>query len=119
MIITAYIRLQDCTTNERRAFIPRGQPAHGVAKGEISYYGVKGGSWSHIRDVLKRFDVLNFSGCRNGTAERSVSDIGHGVGKLWKLSSQELAALALPAIVQPQREHTGGVMIIEGWDSPK
>lgn len=95
MIIRAYIRLQKCTTNSRSAFVGRRWPNHGIAAGPISYYVVEGSSWSHIRRVLKTFDVLGASDINKTVVQAWIQDVGTALGGLRRLSSCEIPKLAL------------------------
>jgi hypothetical protein len=94
MKIRAYVRLQDCRTNNRRAFVPRSQSEHGIAKGKIHYYAVEGGSWNKIRKTLKAFDVVGHTNCRADTVCGYVQDIGTAQERLWKLAPREVPSAA-------------------------
>jgi hypothetical protein len=100
MKIRAYIRLQDCRTNNRRAFVPRSQAEHGIAKGRIHYYAVEGGSWNKIRKTLKVFDVVGHTNCRADTVCGWTQDIGTAREGLWKLVPKEVPAAVLWDLVK-------------------
>ena len=94
MKIRAYIRLQDCRTNDRRAFVPRREAAHGIARGTIHYYAIEGDGWTRIRKVLKTFDVVGRNNCNVDTVCGYVQDIGTALEGLWKLQPNEVPAAA-------------------------
>ena len=100
MKIGAYIRLQDCRTNNRRAFVPRSQAEHGIAEGRIHYYAVEGGSWNKIRKTLKVFDVVGHTNCRADTVCGWTRDIGTAREGLWKLVPKEVPAAVLWELVK-------------------
>jgi hypothetical protein len=95
MIIKAYIKLQDCTSSDRQAFIGRGRSTHGIAQGAINFYLVEGHSWAHIRRVLEAFDVMSAKVCTPETVCAFSADIGEAQGKLHKLTMEEIAQVAL------------------------
>ena len=95
MIIKAYIRLQHCTSNTRRAFVSRRQREHGIAKGQVRYYAVEGSSWAQIRKTLKTFEIMGHSNCRPETVCGYSKDIGTGIARLHPLLSKEVPAVAL------------------------
>jgi hypothetical protein len=68
-MITAYVRLQACVTNDRRAFISRNVDTHGTAKGPIDYYEVSGATWNAIRGVLRAEHVIGVTGIRYNTVQ--------------------------------------------------
>ena len=68
-MIRATIRLQDCSTNRRRAVIVRGQPAHGSARGLIRTYTVSGPTWTAIRRMLRQLDVIGHTHVRADSVE--------------------------------------------------
>ena len=61
MKLTIYLRLQRCTTKNRKAFVPRQNASHGIAAGEIRYYALETSSWARARQILKGFDVMGHS----------------------------------------------------------
>ena len=94
MRIRAYIRLQDCTTNDRRAFVSRTQERHGVAAGKIAYYAVEGSSWSAIRRTLAVFEVVGYSNLDKNNVQAWTLDIGPAVPKLTRLYAEEIPIAA-------------------------
>ena len=59
--LAAVIRLQDCSTNSRRAFVGKAETAHGVAAGQIRKYVATGRNWAKIRQLLKDEGVIGYS----------------------------------------------------------
>ena len=94
MRIHAYIRLQECTTKDRKAFVPRRQSSHGIARGSIRYYAVEGETWISIRRTLKTFDVMGATQCNSRTVCAWTKDIGPGSGKLFILTDREIPGAA-------------------------
>lgn len=94
MRIRAYIRLQDCTTNDRRAFVSRTQERHGVAAGKIAYYAVEGSSWSGIRHTLNVFEVVGYSNLDKNNVQAWTQDIGPAVPKLTRLYADQIPIAA-------------------------
>lgn len=90
MIVKAIIKLQACRTKDRQAFVRNKDKEHGIAKGRISRYEVVGESWSHVRRVLKNFDVMGHSAVGPATVESWSKDIGHAYGKLSLVHPQDL-----------------------------
>jgi hypothetical protein len=68
-MITAYLRLQSCVTNDRKAFISRNWDTHGTAKGEIHYYEVSGKNWAAILRELRIQRVIGTTSVRAGTVQ--------------------------------------------------
>lgn len=57
-MISAIIRLQQCTTRAGRyAFVARSQPQHGIAAGTIRHYRVTGPTWAAIRRAVALYDT--------------------------------------------------------------
>ena len=89
MKILACLRLQQCTTKDRLVFVPKGQETHGIAAGRIVYHVAEGGSWAAIRRMLKYFNVMGRSQVGPKTVDSFTKDIGHAVGRLSPIDTQD------------------------------
>jgi len=90
MIIKAIVKLQRCRTSKRQAFVGRDRDQHGIAKGPVQFFEVTGDSWTHVRRVLKNFDVMGYSEVRPTTVERFTKDLGNPYGRLRLMHPQDL-----------------------------
>jgi hypothetical protein len=70
-MITAYLRLQSCVTNSRKAFVSRNWAMHGTARGQIHYYEVSGPTWNAIKRELRANNVMGVTSVREGTVQGS------------------------------------------------
>lgn len=86
MPIQAMIRLQDCKTNRRRAFVPKGETSHGIARGTVHNYQVTGFTWAHIRRVLKLAEVMGHSNVHADSVDSWTTDSSARAGRLVSLS---------------------------------
>jgi hypothetical protein len=86
-MITAYIRLQACVTNGRRAFVSRNFDTHGTAKGRVDYYEVSGPTWNAIRGVLRAENVIAVTSVREDTVQGHLD----GPGEILPFRKIELA----------------------------
>jgi hypothetical protein len=88
--LTIYLRLQDCSSKDRRAFVAKGKHEHGIANGAVRWYEIEADSWKRARGILKTFDVMGYTGLTEKTAEWFSQDIGTARNHLRRIPLSEV-----------------------------